>query len=64
MKKLLESANISREDRELIYQALSLNRKEQVIHLYQILSDKWKRENYSQAIYVENTRYIFSMIAK
>lgn len=62
-EKALESANISREDRELIYQALSLNRKEQVIHLYQILSDKWKRENYSQAIYVENTRYIFSMIA-
>ncbi len=40
-----------------------MNRKEQVIHLYQILSDKWKRENYSQAIYVENTRYSFSMIA-
>ncbi|MDY3917683.1 MAG: response regulator [Candidatus Limivivens sp.] len=63
-EKITEKDIFPKEEREKVYQAVSLNRADQVVRQYRSLGEKWKKENFSQASCVQTTRYILSMITR
>lgn len=63
-EKYTDKMFLQREERDQIYQVLSLNRVDQLVRFYRMLAEKWKKDHCSQAEFVQNTRYILSVITR